>query len=228
MSRSIDRRGVAMLVAAGALLLALLAAAPQAEAATIYACVKKSNGTARIVTKTTKCKKGETKVSWSTVGPAGKNGANGANGATGKAGSPGAEGKEGPQGPSEVYEVELTSDSSLLAKETPATLTLSNLPPGAYAIFGKADVGPVETNGGSSYCTLKAGTDHDNSFFPTSAAENFVLGISTVLTHTFTSTGSVTMTCSVFEDEFLLYAEETRIVAIRVNSQHKTTASVST
>jgi hypothetical protein len=215
-----------MLVAAGALLLALLAAAPQAEAATIYACVKKSNGTARIVTKTTKCKKGETKLSWNTVGPAGKNGTNGTNGATGKEGSPGAEGKEGP---SEVYEVELSSGTSVLAKDTPATLTLSNLPPGAYAIFGKANVAPVETNGGSSYCTLKAGTEHDNSYLPTSTAENFELGISTVLTHTFTSTGSVTMTCSVYEDEFFLYAgEETRIVAIRVNSQHKTTASAST
>jgi hypothetical protein len=98
MSIATNRRAVAVLTALGALLLAAFAAAPQAEASTIYACVKKKSGTARFVTKKTKCKKGETKVSWNTEGLAGKNGANGTNGATGKEGTAGKEGSPGKNG----------------------------------------------------------------------------------------------------------------------------------
>jgi uncharacterized protein (DUF2141 family) len=216
------RRGIALLVAAGAL---LLTAASQAEAQTIYACVKKKSGTARFVSKHVKCKKGETKLSWSMEGPPGKDGTNGAPGTNGAAG---VEGKIGPQGPSTVYEVELSATSSFEPKETPVTITLSNLPPGAYAIFGKGSLGPVEDNGGSGYCELNAGSDRDNSFFPLSATANYIVGISTELTHTFTSTGSVAMTCTTFLDEFVLWGGETRIVAIMVGSQSKSTATAST
>jgi len=92
MPTSIHRGRTAVLLASGALLLALLAPAPQAQAVTIYACVKK-DGTARFVTRTRKCRKGETKLSWNSQGPAGSNGAAGAPGAAG------AEGKAGAQGP---------------------------------------------------------------------------------------------------------------------------------
>jgi hypothetical protein len=51
----------------------MLATASQAGAAKYYACIKK-NGSARIYTKTLKCKPGESKVSWNNVGPAGRNG----------------------------------------------------------------------------------------------------------------------------------------------------------
>ncbi|HEX8714205.1 MAG TPA: hypothetical protein VF706_01445 [Solirubrobacteraceae bacterium] len=89
-----------MLVTTAALLVAALAATSQAQAATVYACVKK-NGSARIFTKKPKCKKGESALSWSNVGAAGKNGANGANGtngSNGKDGTNGTEGKEGKEG----------------------------------------------------------------------------------------------------------------------------------
>lgn len=97
MSRSINRRRTAVLVTVGALLLAAFAATSQAQAATLYACVKK-NGAARVFTKKPKCKKGETLLTWGNVGPAGANGANGANGAGGKEGGAGKEGKEGKEG----------------------------------------------------------------------------------------------------------------------------------
>jgi len=96
MSKLTTRRGTAVLIAAGALLLAALAVAPQADATTIYACVKKKTGAARFVNQRAKCKKGESKLSWNTSGPAGANGVNGLNGANGK---DGAAGKEGPAGP---------------------------------------------------------------------------------------------------------------------------------
>jgi hypothetical protein len=85
-------------VAAGALLFGALAVAPEAGAATLYACVKK-NGTPRVLTtKKPKCKKGETKLSWNIEGTAGKNGINGINGTNGANGKDGKEGKEGKAG----------------------------------------------------------------------------------------------------------------------------------
>jgi hypothetical protein len=85
-------------VAAGALLLGALAVAPEAGAATLYACVKK-NGTPRVLTtKKPKCKKGETKLNWNIEGTAGKNGLNGINGINGANGKDGKEGKEGKEG----------------------------------------------------------------------------------------------------------------------------------
>ena len=73
MSKSIVRRRTALLAAATISLLAMLATASQAGAVKYYACIKK-NGSARIYTKTLKCKPGESKVSWNNVGPAGRNG----------------------------------------------------------------------------------------------------------------------------------------------------------
>jgi hypothetical protein len=84
-----------VLAAVGALLTVALAAAPQADAATIYACVKKKSGGVRIVSRTAKCKKSELKLSWSTTGKTGARGTNGTNGANGPQGSAGKEGTAG-------------------------------------------------------------------------------------------------------------------------------------
>jgi hypothetical protein len=99
MSRRITRRTITLL-AGGCLLLTLsFAATPQANAATLFACVKTEGGSMRLVGEKTKChRRSERKVSWNTRGPAGKNGLNGAtgkngaNGANGAAGAPGAPG----------------------------------------------------------------------------------------------------------------------------------------
>lgn len=83
--------------AAGA---ALLAAAVPAIAiaasgsVTYYACVARKTGTLKVVAKTTKCAKGEHKISWNNVGP------QGSPGPSGSPGSPGASGPSGPPGPS--------------------------------------------------------------------------------------------------------------------------------
>lgn len=98
MSALSNRREIAALAATGALLLAAFAATSQAQAQTIYACYKKKSGSIHIVTKGGKCKKGESKVSWNSEGPAGKNGTNGTNGTNGAPGKEGAAGKEGPAG----------------------------------------------------------------------------------------------------------------------------------
>lgn len=89
MSMKARTRGMFATAVVVALAVTAFAAASQAQASTLYACVKK-NGTARIYSKKPKCKKGESKLSWNTTGPAGKNGANGSNGSNGSAGTNGA------------------------------------------------------------------------------------------------------------------------------------------
>jgi hypothetical protein len=75
------------LAAVGALLLAVLATAPRANAATIYACYKKRGGTIRIVAAKSRCHHGEVKLAWNSEGAAGRNGSNGRNGKNGVNGS---------------------------------------------------------------------------------------------------------------------------------------------
>jgi len=118
MSRRITQRGVALLVTAGAPLTLAFAAAPQADAAKLYACVKKQGGSMRLVSARTKCRgESERKVSWSTTGPAGKNGANGANG---RDGTNGANGKEGLDGqPQKAVTFSATLAGGLDSPETP-------------------------------------------------------------------------------------------------------------
>jgi len=85
MAASTRGRGTAVVATVGALAMAALAVAPASQASTIYACVKKG-GSPRIVSKKTKCHRGEKKLSWATQGPAGKNGAAGATGSRGETG----------------------------------------------------------------------------------------------------------------------------------------------
>jgi hypothetical protein len=92
MSRRFTRRAITLL-AAGALLTVAFAVVPQANAATLYACVKKEGGSMRLVGEKTKCRRrSERKVSWNTTGPAGKNGATGKNGVNGANGTNGTNG----------------------------------------------------------------------------------------------------------------------------------------
>jgi len=101
-------------------LLAALAVAPQADAATIYACVKKNSGATRIVGRTTRCRHGEQRLSWSVTGPAGKPGANGVNGANGAVAG------------------FTATDASLLPLEEKSTVLVSKVvPPGSYIVSAK-------------------------------------------------------------------------------------------
>lgn len=65
---------------------------------TIYACVKK-NGDVSLVGENEACKKNESRVSWSIVGPKGDKGDTGATGATGPQGAKGDKGDTGATGP---------------------------------------------------------------------------------------------------------------------------------
>ena len=84
-------RATAALVAAGGMLLAACASATNADASTIYACVRKDR-ILRVSTKRPRCRHGAMLLSWNKIGPTGRNGATGK---TGPAGKTGATGKTG-------------------------------------------------------------------------------------------------------------------------------------
>jgi hypothetical protein len=161
------------------------------------------------------------------AGARGANGVAGAQGATGSTGPAGAQGNEGQRGPSDVYEVELAKSVTAGPGGT-LTLTLSNLPAGAYAIFGEGNLVPTENKESPARCELIAETDEAltiANWYPTVFGER-ASPITTQLTHTFAETGQVEMRCRLTAavNWALSTNPATRIVAIRVDSQHKTTA----
>jgi len=131
------RQGASILLTAGALLLAALAIAPQADASTYYACVKKKGGAVRFVSKSTKCKKGESKASWSSEGPAGKNGANGTNGTNGANGTNGTNGAVA--GYSATQSGIVALPISLPGEEVEVEVLEKTLPAGHYLISAKVE-----------------------------------------------------------------------------------------
>jgi hypothetical protein len=124
MPTSMTRPRAGVLLAAGTLLLAVLALAPRADAATIYACIKKKTGTARFVSRTTKCKRGETKISWNSQGPAGTPGTPGAKGETGS---------KGETGPAATTLWAVVSETGTLARGS-GVVGSSEERPGEYAV----------------------------------------------------------------------------------------------
>jgi hypothetical protein len=120
MPGTINRRAITVLAAAGSLLFTGCVVAQQSEAATFTACVKKKSGAVRLVSKTTKCKKGESRVSWGSAGPPGKDGAPGVQGvpgAGGPQGGTGPVGNVGPQGPG-AQTISLSAKVGITESET--------------------------------------------------------------------------------------------------------------
>jgi hypothetical protein len=151
------------------------------------------------------------------TGPAGPAGPTGASGSKGEPGSPGTKGEPGP---SEAYEATLKNSSTLTAAEAEASLTLLNLPPGAYAIWAQATVHPKGKASDQVVCRLVAGTEEDASTVPNNGAELLVT-VNAQLAHTFASTGTAKMGCTMFNNSFVLEKNPlgaTRIVAVRVGA----------
>ena len=178
------------------------------------------NSTKQINPKVLKKLKGNTGAR----GPAGAQGLAGAQGTPGTPGKEGAQGKDGPRGPSDAYEVVLAKSTAFAQHHT---LTLSNVPAGTYVIFGKVDLVPGERKSGSIRCELTAGNDVDltQTIF-TALGSGFEGAPARMqLTHTFESTGEVTMSCgceSAIPSAFSTNPAA-RIVAIRVENLHTTT-----
>jgi hypothetical protein len=147
MSNVISRRTTGVLLALGVLLATVFVAAPQADSATLFACVKK-NGSARISSKTPKCKKGESKFSWNTSGVNGKNGANGKDGANGAGGANGTNGKEGAAGqPQKAVSFNKTLESSFEPPSAVSLFTLAGVSVKLTCFFFLANFNLLEATG---------------------------------------------------------------------------------
>jgi hypothetical protein len=145
-SSILNRRLAPVVGALAASLLGVLAAAPQASAATLYACVNRHTGSVRVFTRRPICRKHEVRVSWNTQGYVGKTGAPGKTGATGKTGPTGKTGLTGPPGPNGA-----ANGYSASAKETEftgkkeVTVVFKAVPAGNYIVSAKTVVSSSAT-----------------------------------------------------------------------------------
>jgi hypothetical protein len=230
MSKNPARRGVLAAAITTALLIGLLAAS-QAQASTLYACVKK-NGTAHLYSKKPKCKKGEKKINWNNTGPAGKNGANGSNGG---AGAGGAAGKDGAVA---GYFAVNSSVVSILTGtiEKPITVASKKLPPGSYIANAKTTISTTDKENGAKWvaqCQLSDVPVSGTSTFDASNAtgevvQNFLFhtGAASVplgMAFTTTTESTLTLACThVWESEtkgsFTMAATNSFLSAIQLSS----------
>ncbi len=166
MLRETTTRVTALLAITGALLVGAFAVAQAADAATIYACVKKGSGTARIVSKKAKCRKGESRLTWSSQGPAGKNGLNGGAGKEGPAGKNGTNGTNGTNGANGAvagYSITQSNLVTLGAGSGGEIVLGEEFPAGKYMLSGKADIHAEAGAGGfvDVACELFAPEEED-------------------------------------------------------------------
>jgi hypothetical protein len=224
------RSALTAVLSASTLLLSGLAAAPQAGAATLYACVKKKGGTARFVSARTNCRRGETKLSWNTQGVPGRNGSNGKNGAAGKNGTNGkngADGKAGANGKDGINGANGASTGIVDFSDSPfelpltrhAVATLTGIPSGNYIVMAKVlvkDINPTE--GVTVHCYIVG----DEAATELSANGGYgSLSLSGILVSPLTS--SITLECNDFGTSGIEVAFA-RIVAIQVQTLGGTTS----
>ncbi len=133
-----NRRLAPIAGALAAVSLAALAAAPQAGAATIFACVNRHTGTARVFTHLPRCRRHETRIAWNTQGPAGRSGATGRTGVQGKQGGQGKQGEKGENGAVDGYSA--SQAGSLPITTEPGSVVSKELPAGHYLVTTKVTV----------------------------------------------------------------------------------------
>jgi hypothetical protein len=157
----LNRRLAPVVGVLAASLLGVLASAPQAGAATLYACVNRHNGSVRVFTRRPICRKHEIRVSWNTQGSVGKTGAPGKNGATGKTGPTGKTGLTGPTGPNGAangYSASAPAFAEFTGKKE-ATILTKTISAGNYIVSAKTVVSSSATafTRGAAVCELLVG-----------------------------------------------------------------------
>jgi hypothetical protein len=159
-----NRRLAPIAGALAAMSLAALAAAPQASATTIYACVNKRTGAARVFTRIPRCSRHERRVAWDTQGPAGRTGATGKTGPTGRTGLTGKNGTNGTNGANGAngavagYSASQPASVEFTGKKEAPILT-KTLPPGNYIVSAKTVVSSTATalTRSAAVCELQGG-----------------------------------------------------------------------
>ncbi|HTD08768.1 MAG TPA: collagen-like protein [Solirubrobacteraceae bacterium] len=108
---------------------------------TIFACVNRHTGAARVFTHLPRCHRHETRIAWNTPGPAGRNGATGKTGAQGKQGATGKNGTNGTNGENgAVNGYAATQAESLPITTEPGSVVSRELPAGHYVVTTKLTV----------------------------------------------------------------------------------------
>jgi hypothetical protein len=160
-----QHRAVKSASALAVIVLAALGVASSAGASTLYACVNKRTGAARLFSYKPRCKRGQERLSWNTVGPAGKNGANGKNGATGKAGPTGKTGNPGSSGTNGAvagYSASQPASVEFTGKKEAARVTVltKTVNAGNYLVFAKTVVSASASSPtrAAGVCELLEGT----------------------------------------------------------------------
>jgi hypothetical protein len=160
-SSLLNRRLAPVVGVLAASLVGALAVAPQASAATLYACVNRHTHTARVFSHVPSCRRHEMRVSWSTQGPAGKNGAPGKTGATGKQGVQGKQGEPGKNGAAAVVDgYDSTQSGTLTITAGSGSALGTELPAGHYLVTAKLTTSATakEVGGAEVECKLLLAT----------------------------------------------------------------------
>ena len=203
-----------------------------------HACAKRGSGAMRVVKSARSCRRAERKLAWNArgrTGPrgaVGPQGAVGPDGAAGQPGQPGQVGPTGPQGPtgadgqvgpSEAFGAsrdEVVNIGSTSATSPTTVATLSELPPGAYAISAKTTI--TTGDGQDIACSLTAGSDSDRAetSLGTGGPNDYTMTEPMQLLHTYDTTGSARVACYALSSGALFpNASETRITAIKLGSE---------
>jgi hypothetical protein len=122
----------------------VIPAASSAATTTVYACVSKKNGDARLFTRKPRCKRREHLLSWGIAGPAGSAGPTGPSGASGSNGLNGAVAGFSASDTSETaVKLEATSE------DAQATIVSKEVPAGSFLVEGSVDLEAVSGKPGA-------------------------------------------------------------------------------
>jgi hypothetical protein len=124
-----------VLAVAGLIAWTLVLGTQAATASSIYACVNKHSGSARIVGAKTKCRRSEHKATWNTTGP------RGTPGAAGTPGAPGAAGTNGSNGVGADFASDNFGPTLLTESEKGDTVVAKTIPAGSYLVSATTVVG---------------------------------------------------------------------------------------
>lgn len=130
----------------------------------------------------------------------------------------------GPIGPSNAYEVYRDSGPSNIPSTPTTVATLANLPAGAYAITAKAELDIAATDGLPAprvLCQVNAGGDFDDSVAQGEEANGLAMSVTlpVEVTHTFSGTGTVTLSCNKNGSPHQVDVNWAKLIAIRLGSE---------
>jgi hypothetical protein len=209
--------------AAAGILVLLLAGGGYAIATstgTITVCVRHSDGT---LYKARTCKKHDKPLTWNIQGVPGKNGTNGTNGTNGSNGTNGTSGTNGTNGVNGASAgLNDFNDGPVIITTAGehVVATMSSVPAGNYILTGKLEV----TNNATPLfvdCFLRAGADFDESRAELAASgAGSTETLPFTVSHTFASTGTVTLSCNGFGNTIDIF--DAKISAVQVQTLTKT------